>query len=121
MTHSLAAARAALQLATPERRARLWENVDAFGAATGAQTQSPIVPLVLGSEDAALEASAALLREGLLVPAIRPPTVPAGTARLRVALSAAHQPEEVAALASAIAAHRDGWGEAGSGSAVSAA
>jgi 8-amino-7-oxononanoate synthase len=51
---------------------------------------SPIVPVVLGSERAALDASAALLEAGLWVPAIRPPTVPAGTSRLRVTLSAAH-------------------------------
>jgi 8-amino-7-oxononanoate synthase len=51
---------------------------------------SPIVPIILGTEQAALEAAEQLLSLGLLVPAIRPPTVPAGTARLRVALSAAH-------------------------------
>ena len=51
---------------------------------------SPIVPIILGSEQAALEAAQLLLSNGLLVPAIRPPTVPAGSARLRVALSAAH-------------------------------
>ena len=53
---------------------------------------SPIVPIILGSERAALEAAERLLARGLLVPAIRPPTVPVGTARLRVALSAAHTP-----------------------------
>ena len=51
---------------------------------------SPIVPVVLGSEQAAIDASASLLEEGLWVPAIRPPTVPVGTSRLRVTLSAAH-------------------------------
>lgn len=64
---------------------------------------SPIVPVVLGSEQAALAASAALLEQGLLVPAIRPPTVPAGTSRLRVSLSSAHAPDDVGRLVSALA------------------
>ena len=64
---------------------------------------SPIVPVVVGDEGAAVAASEALLDLGLLVPAIRPPTVPPGTSRLRVALSAAHEPEQVARLAVALA------------------
>ena len=48
------------------------------------------MPFVCGDEQRALEAAAALLDDGLLVPAIRPPTVPAGTSRLRVTVSAAH-------------------------------
>ena len=63
---------------------------------------SPIVPIVLGSEQAALNASAALLQEGLWVPAIRPPTVPVGTSRLRITLSAAHTDEEVGRLLDAL-------------------
>jgi 8-amino-7-oxononanoate synthase len=63
---------------------------------------SPIVPIVLGDEQAALAASAALLEQGLLVPAIRPPTVPEGTSRLRVALSAAHTDAEIDALVAAL-------------------
>lgn len=51
---------------------------------------SPIIPIVLGDEDRAVKAAAALLDRGLLVPAIRPPTVAPGTSRLRIALSAAH-------------------------------
>ncbi|HET6775152.1 MAG TPA: aminotransferase class I/II-fold pyridoxal phosphate-dependent enzyme [Acidimicrobiales bacterium] len=51
---------------------------------------TPIVPVVLGDEAAAMAAADGLLDRGLLVPAIRPPTVPVGTSRLRVALSAAH-------------------------------
>ena len=64
---------------------------------------SPIIPVVLGSEQAALNASAALLQEGLWVPAIRPPTVPVGTSRLRVTLSAAHSDEDVTRLLHALA------------------
>jgi 7-keto-8-aminopelargonate synthetase-like enzyme len=65
---------------------------------------SPIVPVVLGEEQRALDASTRLLDDhGLLVPAIRPPTVPAGTCRLRVALSAAHTDDQVTALAKALA------------------
>ncbi len=65
---------------------------------------SPIIPVVLGSEQAALNASAALLQDGLWVPAIRPPTVPVGTSRLRVTLSAAHSDEDVSRLLHALAA-----------------
>jgi 8-amino-7-oxononanoate synthase len=57
----------------------------------------------VGAEAAAVAASEALLDRGLLVPAIRPPTVPPGTSRLRVALSAAHEPEQVDRLAAALA------------------
>jgi 8-amino-7-oxononanoate synthase len=64
---------------------------------------SPIVPVVLGDERTTLDAAATLLEQGMLVPAIRPPTVPVGTSRLRVALSAAHSPEQVDALAAALA------------------
>jgi 8-amino-7-oxononanoate synthase len=64
---------------------------------------SPIIPVVLGSEQAALNASAALLQDGLWVPAIRPPTVPVGTSRLRVTLSAAHTDEDVTRLLQALA------------------
>lgn len=64
---------------------------------------TPIVPVVLGDERVAVAASRALLGQGLLVPAIRPPTVPAGTSRLRVALSAAHDAAQVDALVAALA------------------
>jgi len=63
---------------------------------------SPIVPVVLGDERATVAASEALLDQGMLVPAIRPPTVPVGTSRLRVALSAAHTTEQVDGLAHAL-------------------
>jgi 8-amino-7-oxononanoate synthase len=74
---------------------------------------SPIVPVVLGSEERAIGAADALLAEGLLVPAIRPPTVAPGTSRLRVALSAAHTDDDVARLVTALAPfEREGPGAA---------
>lgn len=79
--------------------ARLRGHVDAVRPAH----PSPIVPVVLGDEAAALAASARLLEQGLLVPAIRPPTVAPGTSRLRVALSAAHTDEQVERLVKALA------------------
>jgi 8-amino-7-oxononanoate synthase len=65
---------------------------------------SPIVPILCGDDGRAVDAAAALLARGLLVPAIRPPTVPVGTARLRVALSAAHTPEQIDLLVESLAA-----------------
>ena len=61
-----------------------------------------IQPLVVGSNDMALRLSKHLQVQGILVPAIRPPTVPVGTARLRVSLSAAHSKQDVLQLADAI-------------------
>ena len=97
---SAAAARAALEVLRSEEGvqllARLLGHVAHFSEA--ASVRSPIVPVVVGGEQEALAASAALLGEGLLVPAIRPPTVPPGTSRLRVTLSAAHTDQEVLQL-----------------------
>lgn len=81
-------------------RARLRHHVDRLAPGH----PSPIVPVVLGEEDAAVTAATTLLAQGLLVPAIRPPTVPPGTSRLRVALSAAHADADVTRLATALAA-----------------
>ena len=63
---------------------------------------TPIQPIVIGSNAEALQMAALLLEQGLWVPAIRPPTVPENTARLRVTLSAAHSAQEVAQLISAL-------------------
>jgi 7-keto-8-aminopelargonate synthetase-like enzyme len=60
------------------------------------------VPVLCGDDERALAAAAAMLDRGLLVPAIRPPTVPQGTARLRVALSAAHTGEQIERLVAAL-------------------
>ena len=61
-----------------------------------------IQPVLVGSNQAALALSEYLLARGILVPAIRPPTVPKGTARLRISLSAAHSLEDVRALIAAL-------------------
>ena len=63
---------------------------------------SPIVPIVCGEERRAIEAAAALLDRGLIVPAIRPPTVAPGTARLRVTLSAIHTDAQIDQLQSGL-------------------
>jgi len=65
-------------------------------------SRTPIQPLVIGANDEAVAVSENLARDGLLVSAIRPPTVPPGTARLRISLSAAHSAEDVERLAAAL-------------------
>lgn len=82
------------------RRARLRDHLSLLGKAT---SPTPILPVIRGSNESALAAAAALAAAGCLVPAIRFPTVPRGTARLRVSLSAAHPPAALAALARALA------------------
>jgi 8-amino-7-oxononanoate synthase len=102
---SVGAAIAALDViaAEPERVAAPVANarrlIDALGL-VAAPTQ--IVPLILGEAETALAAAADLEAQGLLAVAIRPPTVPAGSARLRLAFSALHTPEQVARLAAAL-------------------
>jgi len=78
----------------PLRKARLFTR-----ALDLPQAQSAIVPIVVGDAEAALSASAMLEQEGFLVVAIRPPTVPAGTARLRFAFTAQHPDDEIERLA----------------------
>jgi 8-amino-7-oxononanoate synthase len=63
------------------------------------EAESPIVPLIVGDAETALQASRLLEAEGFLVIAIRPPTIPAGTARLRFAFTAQHSDEDIARLA----------------------
>jgi 8-amino-7-oxononanoate synthase len=65
--------------------------------------RSPILPIILGTDRAALDASRVLRTHGFLVQAIRPPTVPDGSARLRITLSASHRPGDVDSLAQALA------------------
>ena len=79
-----------------ELRTRLSGLVARLAGAIGlADHPSPILPLVIGAEDAAVAASSALLQQGLWVPAIRPPTVAPGTSRLRITLSATHSDQQV--------------------------
>ena len=61
-----------------------------------------IQPVIIGDNHETLRVSEALYERGLWVPAIRPPTVPKGSARLRISLSAAHQPEHLARLVDAL-------------------
>ena len=65
-------------------------------------SDTAIQPVIIGANDEAMRVAAALYQQGYWVPAIRPPTVPAGTARLRVTLSAAHTEDDIAQLVSAI-------------------
>ncbi|GEP12692.1 aminotransferase class I/II-fold pyridoxal phosphate-dependent enzyme [Methylobacterium gnaphalii] len=102
---SAAAALAALDIVEtePERAARPLALARRFTARLGLpQAQSPIVPIVVGEAETALALSKALEARGFLVVAIRPPTVPAGTARLRVAFSAAQSEAQVDGLAEAL-------------------
>jgi 8-amino-7-oxononanoate synthase len=99
---SVAAAIAALDLiaAEPGRAARPLAKARAFTEAAGLPSaESAIVPVVIGEASAAVEASRLLEREGFLVVAIRPPTVPQGTARLRLTFGATHPDHEIARLA----------------------
>lgn len=63
---------------------------------------TPIQPMVLGGDTEALEAAARLRDAGFFVPAIRPPTVPVGTSRLRITLSAAHRAGDIEAMIDAL-------------------
>lgn len=105
-----AATREALRIARLEAHRR--EHLQALGqrlqqglaqlGLNAPAVRTPIQPLILGHSSAALAASAALETAGLHVPAIRPPTVPEGTARLRISLSAAHSEADVDHLLAAL-------------------
>ena len=105
------ATRAALRLvqAGDGLRERLLRNIDYFrrGAAELdvplMASETAIQPVVVGAAGAALALSAALRQRGLLVTAIRPPTVPQGASRLRVTLSASHSIEQLDRLLGALA------------------
>lgn len=104
---SVAAAIAALDVIEeePDYAALPVKKARAFTSALGLpEAESPIVPIVIGDEKATLDASALLEAEGFLVTAIRPPTVPAGTARLRFTFTAAHRDEDIARLAALVRA-----------------
>ena len=98
-----AAARIALEIvqSDTERRTALWQNRDRmFQGLSGmgftlTNTQSPILPVILNNPSLALEMSKKLFNQGIYVPAIRPPTVPKRTSRLRVTVTSDHTPEHL--------------------------
>ncbi len=100
---SAAAVVAALQVLErePERRARLWANRERLVAGlmrlgfTLATSASPIVPILVGQADKALTFADQLLANGVFAPAIRPPTVPARTSRLRVTVTSEHTAAQI--------------------------
>lgn len=98
----VAAAIAALDLIErePDYAALPVQKAKRFAQLTGlSEAQSPIVPVVIGDETATLAASQWLAEEGFLAAAIRPPTVPAGTARLRLTFTAQHPDDQIERLA----------------------
>ena len=102
-----AACRAALKIACSgegdRRRETLRENVILLCSLLARpRAESAIIPLILGTEERALAEAARLFEDGFFVPAIRYPTVPKKTARLRVSLSAAHSPEQIRGLAATL-------------------
>jgi 8-amino-7-oxononanoate synthase len=92
----------------PDRRERLWANTRRWHDGVRAlrfdtfASESPIVPLRIGNDGLALRVASALAEEGVYAPAIRPPTVPAGTARLRTSVLATHTPDDLAFALSAL-------------------
>ncbi|MDO9119661.1 MAG: 8-amino-7-oxononanoate synthase [Nitrospira sp.] len=100
---SAAAACAALTVLQkdPSRRARLWRNRDhLFAGLTRlgfhlTESASPILPILIGHAEKALAFAEQLLAQGVYAPAIRPPTVPDGSSRIRVTITAEHSPEQI--------------------------
>ncbi len=92
----------------PERRQRLWANVGRFRQQAHkaglrlTNADSPIVPVITGDNARTLAAAEGLKRHGIWVPAIRPPTVPAGQGRLRVVINADHTAEDIDRLVAAL-------------------
>lgn len=115
LAHALSCALGLLRLAD-DRRAQLQGHVQQLRAGLQGLTawrllpsNTAIQPLVVGSNAAALALSAALRQAGLWVPAIRPPTVPEGQARLRISLSAGHTSADVAILVAQLQALHGAW------------
>jgi 8-amino-7-oxononanoate synthase len=95
-----------------QRREKLWHNVDVLRRALGLDrlaplaVHSPILPMIIGANHDALALSQQLLERGWHVQAIRPPTVPEGSARLRITVSAMHEPDELDRFAADLLACR---------------
>jgi len=104
------AARAALEIVRtePERRRRVLALAERLRGALrekgfdSGRSETQIVPVLVGAPERALALAAALLERGIFCPAIRPPTVPPGTSRLRVSLTAEHTEEDIGRLVSAL-------------------
>jgi 8-amino-7-oxononanoate synthase len=91
---ALAALRVLRSAEGDQLRARLRKNIDLIRL----HHPSPIISVILGTDRAALAASETMLSAGFYIPAIRPPTVPTGSARLRITLSAAHTDDMLSRL-----------------------
>ena len=103
-----AACRAAIRVVCSEEgdrlRTTLREHITLFSSRLGiTRAESAIIPLILGSEERSLAEAVRLFEAGFFVPAIRYPTVPKNTARLRITLSAAHTEDQICRLAKALA------------------
>ncbi len=98
-----------------QRREHLFASVNRLRAGAPAlglplaPSCTPIQPVILGASETALKVSAALRERGLLVPAIRPPTVPEGTARLRISLTADHSEAQIDRLLTSLDQTRALW------------
>ena len=99
-----AAASAALDLCTGAEGDRRRAKLRQLAAILDPVPPAAIHPVIIGNENETLHAAEQLAKLGFHVPAIRPPTVPKGTSRLRVSLSAAHDPEMVKTLSAALVA-----------------
>jgi 7-keto-8-aminopelargonate synthetase-like enzyme len=107
-----AAAQAAIQVLLDERPdLALWQNIgrirDRLSSAgllalVPESARGPILPIVVGAAERALAAQEILERSGVLAVAIRPPTVPAGTSRIRISLRADHDESDLEALVAAL-------------------
>ena len=100
---SAAAATAALEVLQrePERRTRLWANREQLASGLKAlgfdltASVSPIIPILVGDAEKSLAFAEQLFAEGVYAPAIRPPTVPESTSRIRVTLTSEHTPTQI--------------------------
>jgi 8-amino-7-oxononanoate synthase len=110
------AALAALRVVRSDEGRSLVARLETLVQRVASGHPSPIVPVIIGDEHEAVKASAALLDRGLLVPAIRPPSVAPGTSRLRVTLSSAHTDAQVGELLAGIEEVAGHVGETSGGS-----
>jgi len=84
-------------------RQQLWNNVSLLKSGIQTPSQSPILPVIFGNETLALASSRHLFKQGLWAQAIRPPTVPAGTSRLRLTVTSAHSAHQIGQLQAGLA------------------